>query len=118
MKGEDVARTPAFGLADTRAAAGRLCTLVALVNLLHTLDRNVINALLEPIRHDLDLTDTQLGFLSGLAYSLAAVVVAVPAGMLADRFSRKTIIAIALTVWSAMTALCGAARGYTMLPFA
>jgi MFS family permease len=118
MKGEDVARAPGFGLADTRAAAGRLLTLVALVNLLHTMDRNVINALLEPIRHDLNLTDTQLGFLSGLAYSLAAVVVAVPAGTLADRFSRKTIITIALTIWSAMTALCGTARGYTMLAWA
>jgi predicted MFS family arabinose efflux permease len=100
---------------EAGGVAGRLLFFVSLVNVLNTMDRLVISAMLEPIRHEFHLTDAQLGILSGIAYSGAAALTAVPAGLMADRFSRKAVLAVALSVWSGFTALCGAASGYLTL---
>src|SRR5690349_21834399 len=82
------------------SAAKRLLAMLVFVYVLHMLDRQIISILLEPLRHEFKLNDGQLGALSGLAYSAAAVVVGVPAGMLADRFSRRKVLIGALVLWS------------------
>ncbi len=97
------------------ASPWRLLSIVVLVQILNVMDRQVIQGLLEPIRHEFALSDSQLGFISGLAYSGTAVLVAIPAGMLADRFSRKAVLTVALTVWTGFTAFCGASRGFVEL---
>lgn len=99
----------------TAPAARRLLMLLVLVYVLHMLDRQIIAILLEPLRHAFALKDSQLGLLSGLAYSGAAILTGVPAGMLADRFSRKRVLIASLVLWSGFTALCGVASGYPML---
>jgi len=88
--------------------------LLALINVLNYLDRNVIFALFEPIKRDLNLTDTQLGWL-GSAYILVFSVAALPFGVLSDLRSRRAVIAVGVGVWSAFTSLAGLVRSFTQL---
>lgn len=89
-----------------------VCFLVYTVNFI---DRMVLNILLPAIKADLGLSDTQLGLLSGTVFGLFYATLGIPIGRLADRYSRRNIIAICVTLWSLMTALCGAARGFVQL---
>ncbi|MFN0023271.1 MAG: spinster family MFS transporter [Parvularculaceae bacterium] len=79
------------------------------------IDRQIVGILAVPIKADLALTDTQLSLMGGLAFALFYTVLGVPIAMLADRKSRVWIMTIALTLWSAMTALCGVAQNFTQL---
>ncbi|HKU60012.1 MAG TPA: MFS transporter [Gemmatimonadales bacterium] len=88
--------------------------LLAFINLLNYVDRNVIYALFEPIKADLGLTDGQLGWL-GSAYILVFSVAALPFGVLSDLRSRRAVIAWGVTVWSAFTFLSGLVRSYWQL---
>jgi MFS family permease len=88
--------------------------LLALINLLNYIDRNVIYALFEPIKRDLALTDSQLGWL-GSAYILVFSVAALPFGVLSDLRSRRAVIAGGVTVWSAFTFLSGLVKSYWQL---
>ncbi|MEP6590278.1 MAG: MFS transporter [Gemmatimonadota bacterium] len=88
--------------------------LLSFVNLLNYLDRNIIFALFEPIKRDLSLTDTQLGWL-GSAYILVFSVAALPFGVISDLKSRKTVIAGGVALWSAFTFLGGLVRNYWQL---
>lgn len=78
-------------------------------------DRLVLSILLEDIKAEFALSDTQLGLLTGLAFSLFYVTFGFFFARLADRRTRKTIIAVALAFWSVMTVLCGAAVGFWSL---
>lgn len=88
--------------------------LLALINLLNYIDRNVIYALFEPIKRDLALTDSQLGWL-GSAYILVFSVAALPFGVLSDLRSRRAVIAGGVTLWSAFTFLSGLVNNYWQL---
>ena len=88
---------------------------LALLTLVYTfnhIDRQILVILLEPIKADLSLTDTQLGLLSGLAFAAFYATLGIPIAMWADRGDRRTIISLALAVWSGMTALSGLAQNY------
>ena len=98
-----------------KSGASCILTLCFMVYLLHSLDRQIVSVLLEPLRHEFRLTDSQLGLLSGLAYSAAAILAAVPAGLIADRFPRKVVLIVAVSLWTGLTALCGAANSYALL---
>jgi predicted MFS family arabinose efflux permease len=81
------------------------------------IDRQIVNILAEPIARDLDLSDTQIGLMTGLAFALFYTVLGIPIARYADRAttSRPRVIAIALGLWSAMTALCGVAQNFGQL---
>ena len=98
----------------SRAYRGYALGLLALINLLNYLDRNVIFALFEPIKRDLGLTDTQLGWL-GSAYILVFSVAALPFGVMSDLRSRRAVIAGGVAVWSLFTSLGGLVRNYWQL---
>ena len=66
-------------------------------------DRQIMGILLEPIKHDLGASDTQMGFLIGLTFALFYATLGMPIAMLADRGNRRNIIALAITIWSGMT---------------
>jgi len=85
--------------------------LLAFGNLLNYLDRNIILVLFEPIKHDLGISDTQLGWL-GSSFAIAFALGALGAGVLSDLRSRRSVIAGGLALWSAFTALGGVARTY------
>ena len=103
--------------ADALALKRRTITLALLtfVYFFSYMDRYILAILLELIKADLHLSDTQLGLLSGLAFAVFYATLGIPVAWLADRKSRRTIIAIALALWSGMTALCGLAQNYTQL---
>src|SRR5262245_29413445 len=73
------------------------------------IDRQILSILLEPIKHELELSDTQLGLLTGFAFALFYATLGIPIARFADRSNRRNLIAIALAIWSAMTALSGVA---------
>ena len=89
--------------------------LVLLAYIFNFLDRQILGILAQPIKADLHLTDTEFGAIGGLAFALLYSVLGVPLGYLADRTRRSAVIAGSLAVWSAFTALCGAATGYWQL---
>lgn len=82
------------------------------------IDRQILNLLIEPIRSDLEITDTQVSLLAGFAFAIFYTLMGVPIARLADQKNRKVIIVTGIAVWSAMTALCGAARSFWQLFFA
>lgn len=89
--------------------------LLTIVYAFNFIDRQILVILQEPIKQDMGLSDTQLGLLSGFSFALVYVLAGIPIAYLADRGNRRNIIAIALTVWSGMTAISGLAQNYTHL---
>ena len=78
-------------------------------------DRMIIGLLVEPIKRDFQISDTQVSLLLGLSFAIFYCVVALPIGRLVDIWSRKKIITVGITLWSLMTALCGLAQNYAQL---
>jgi len=89
--------------------------ILVLVYTFNFIDRQIVGILAVPIKADLGLTDTQLGLMGGLAFALFYTGLGIPVAMLADRFSRTWIMTVALTLWSAMTAVCGLATNFWQL---
>ena len=89
--------------------------ILTMVGVFSWMDRQLFSILLESIKHDLRLTDTQLGLLGGIAFGLFYAAVGLPLARLADRTDRRTLVAVALALWSGMTALCGLSSGFTSM---
>ncbi len=79
------------------------------------LDRMIMGLLVGPIRASFQISDTQYSLLAGLAFSLFYAIMGLPLARIADSKSRRNLIAAGVAVWSAMTALCGLARGFWSL---
>lgn len=78
-------------------------------------DRQILSLLVQPIKRDLGISDTQIGLLAGFAFAMFYSVLGVPIARLADRSSRRTIIAIGVGLWSVMTAACGLSKNFWQL---
>ncbi|WP_176489008.1 MFS transporter [Rhizorhabdus dicambivorans] len=76
------------------------------------LDRNVLSLLVEPIKRDLDLTDTEISLLQGLAFTILYVTASVPMGRIVDLRRRTRVAATGIAFWSMMTAGCGLVRSF------
>ena len=85
---------------------------------LNFMDRQIIGVLLQPLKEAFHVSDTYLGFLSGLSFALFYVTLGIPIAAVSDRRSRRVIITLSMTVWSAMTAICGFARTFPQLVLA
>lgn len=107
MNGSSAPTTPGY-----RAAALAMLLLVYTFNFL---DRQILGILVQPIKADLNLTNTQLGALGGIAFALLYSTLAIPLALIADRTSRTWVITLSLTVWSGFTALCGMAGSFWQL---
>jgi predicted MFS family arabinose efflux permease len=83
--------------------------------MLRFVDIQVISVLLESIRKEFSVSDTQLGLLGGFAFSILYGTLGIPVAWLAERYSRRNIAAVAVGLWSAMTAVCGLATSFTSL---
>lgn len=79
---------------------------LTLVFTLNYLDRGLIALLLQPIKEDLQLSDTQLGFLTGIAFGLFYATLGVPIARWADRGNRVTLTSIAIGLWGATVMVC------------
>jgi MFS family permease len=89
-----------------------------LVSTSNYVDRNVISVLLEPIKHEFHASDTMLGLLGGFCFALFYALFGMPMARWADRGNRRTIITLALTIWSVMTMCCGLAQSFWQLALA
>ena len=79
------------------------------------IDRQILALMIEPIKADLNLTDTQFSLLHGLAFSLFYAFMGLPLAYIADRFSRPKLIAAGIVFWSIATALCGLSKNFIQL---
>lgn len=78
-------------------------------------DRQIVAILQEPIKAAFQISDTQLGLLTGVMFALFYATLGMPMAMWADRRNRRNLITFAITLWSGMTALCGAALNFWQL---
>lgn len=102
---------------DRNQAANRYSVLAILtvVYALNVLDRYILGVLLPQIKRDLAVNDTYLGVLTGAGFAVFYATLGIPIARLADRTSRKGIIAVSLALFSVMTAVCGFARSFAQL---
>jgi MFS family permease len=98
-----------------RGYAWYVATILTLAHVVSFLDRQVLALVVEPIKRDLGISDTQISLLLGFAFAIFYTFMAIPIGRLADRRSRRAIIAVGIMVWCAMTTACGLARNYGQL---
>ena len=83
--------------------------------ILSFVDRQILSLMIEPIKADLMLSDTQFSLLHGLAFSLFYAFMGIPIALLADRYSRPRIIAIGVAFWSIATAACGLSKNFVQI---
>lgn len=100
---------------DIRRRRNYALVMLMLVYMSSHIDRGIVGILAEPIKKDLDLSDTQIGIMSGLAFAVLFATLGIPLAVLADRTNRRNIIVVALTTWNAMTIVCGFAQNYLQL---
>ena len=92
--------------------------ILAIVYMFNFVDRQILAILLPAIRDEFQVGDTVLGLLAGTAFTLFYVTLGIPIAQLADRFNRRNLIALAVAVWSGMTALSGLAANVWYLALA
>jgi len=92
--------------------------MVTVVSMVNIADRLIMSILMEDIKAEFHLSDTQVGLLVGLAFALFYALMSFPIARWADIGNRKNILSLAVILWSGMTALCGAAVGFYSLFFA
>jgi predicted MFS family arabinose efflux permease len=98
--------------------ANYVLALLFVVYVFNFIDRQILSILLDPIKADLGVSDTAMGFLTGLAFALFYTIAGIPIARWADTGTRRTIIALGLFAWSAMTACSGLARNFVQLALA
>ena len=91
---------------------GRVLLILLLAYIFNFIDRQIIGVLAVPIKAELQLSDTQLSLMGGIAFALFYSGLAIPIAWLADRKSRVNIIAVSVALWSGFTALCGLAQNF------
>src|ERR1700722_18617348 len=97
------------------ARAWYALVILALVYAVNIADRFVVSALIEPIKQELHLSDTAIGFLTGTALAIFYTGMGLPLGLIADRVDRRKLIALSVGIWSLMTALSGMAANFSQL---
>lgn len=109
------AETGTTGEYPNRVYAWYVVLVLLLIYILAYIDRQVLGVLVEPIKRDLDISDTQMSLLLGFAFAMFYTIVGLPMGRLADRSNRRNLVLAGVGVWSFATAMCGFARNYTHL---
>ncbi|TIX51705.1 spinster family MFS transporter [Alteraurantiacibacter aquimixticola] len=100
------------------ARAGLTLGMLCFVYVLNFLDRQLISILAKPIQDSLQISDGQLGLLTGFYFALFYCFIAIPIGWLADRTNRVKVLSLACGIWSGATAACGMAGSYGQLAVA
>ena len=104
------------GMSTVRhGSRGWVLGMLCFVYVLNFLDRQLVSILAKPIQDGLQITDSQLGYVTGFYFALFYCFIAIPIGWLADRSSRVKILSLACGLWSGATAACGMAGNYGQL---
>jgi MFS family permease len=88
---------------------------MTIVVMFTVLDRSVLALLIDPIKKDFGITDTEIALLLGAAFSLPYGLVGIAVARLADQSNRRNLVAASIAFWSAATVACGVAQGYVSL---
>jgi predicted MFS family arabinose efflux permease len=104
--------------AADRAHAGRVLLILWICYAVNFIDRNILSVLLQPIKEDLQVSDTAMGVLTGFAFAVFYTFAGIPIARIADRGSRRALMAAGVAFWSLMTAASGLARSYAELAIA
>ncbi len=115
---DDLAAVDARAHLRAPASAWFSLGVLVLVMVLGMVDKLIFTLVAEPLRHVLALSDTQLGLLQGVAFTLATAVAMIPFGWLSDRHDRRWVLAASVVLWSACGALRGTANDFSMLFYA
>lgn len=107
--------SPRHGSKPSYAYEWYVVVICMLAYIFSFVDRQILALMIEPIKHDLQLSDTQFSLLHGLAFSLFYAFMGIPIALLADRYSRPRIIAIGVAFWSLATAACGLSRNFAQM---
>jgi MFS family permease len=99
----------------SRSYAWYTVFLLTLIYVFSFIDRYILSLLIEPIKNDLELTDTQVSLLLGPAFALFYTTLGVPLGWLSDRARRTWIIGVGVAVWSLATAASGIANNFVQI---
>lgn len=105
---------PQFQAVDTRRAWYLVGVLMVLY-VFSFIDRQILGLLVEPIKREFGVSDTQVGLLQGLTFAVFYCTLGIPAGWLVDRFSRRWIVAIGVFLWSIAATACGMAASFWQL---
>lgn len=100
------------------ATSRRVLAILWIVYVFNFVDRNILSILLEPIKQDLGVSDTAMGFLTGFAFAVFYAFAGIPIARLADRNSRRVVMAVGVAFWSLATAASGLARSFGQLALA
>ncbi|HEV2598001.1 MFS transporter [Sphingopyxis sp.] len=100
------------------ARPGFVLGMLCFVYVLNFLDRQLLSILAKPIQDALQISDGQLGLISGLYFAMFYCFIAIPVGWFADRTSRVGVLSLACAIWSGATVACGMAANYTQLAIA
>ena len=88
---------------------------LSLTYMVSFMDRQILVLLIDPIKSDLQISDTQVSLLTGLAFAIVYALASIPMGRVADLWVRKYVIIFGVTVWSLLTILGGCARNFSQL---
>jgi MFS family permease len=110
----------AFSLPDGQEAGygarkWYLLGVLIMISVMGVIDRSVISVIAEPLKADFQLSDKQIGLLSGMAYSGTYALAILPMGWLVDRVNRRILLGVTVMVWSALTAICAVSTNFTAL---
>lgn len=83
-----------------------------LAQIISTIDRGMLALVIDPVRHDLDITEMQIALLQGIAFTIFYVTVGLPLGAVADAVNRRKLLIAGIAVWSAATVAGGFAQGF------
>ncbi len=100
------------------AARRYALAMLAIVYMFNFIDRQILAILLPAIREEFGVSDAWLGFLVGPAFAMFYIILGIPIARYADRHNRRNLIALAVAVWSGMTALSGAVANFVQLALA
>ena len=89
--------------------------ILTMVYAVNYVDRQILSILLQPIKEELLLTDTQLGFISGIVFAIFYATLGIPIAMVADRSNRRNVITVAMTLFSGFTAACAGVTSFLQL---
>jgi MFS family permease len=103
---------------ESKAYRHYVLAALTLAYTLNFLDRGLMVLLLQPIKEDLHLSDTQLGFLTGIAFGLFYATLGLPIARWSDRGNRVTIASLAIGLWGGTVMLCVLVSNFTQLVFA
>jgi MFS family permease len=89
--------------------------LLVVVYVFNFIDRSILGILVQPIKDELGVSDTAMGFLGGIAFAIFYTFLGIPIARLADTGSRINVLTVSLVLWSGATALCGLAQSFFQL---